>query len=97
MPVNSVSQTILPPSAPLHNNPAAVGGGFGDILKDALAGMTGTDAAVKGLTLDAITGGDVDLHNIAIAAAKAELTLNLTLQLRNKIIDSYTEIMRMSV
>ena len=97
MSVGSVGKTRLPPSAPLYDTPATVTGGFSDFLQDALSNVVAADAAHKGLTLEAITGGDVDIHNIIIAANKAELTLSLTLQLRSKIIDSYQEMMRMTI
>lgn len=42
--------------------------------------------------------GEADnLHEITINAAKAELSVQLMVQLRNKLLDSYNEIMRMGV
>ncbi|HEY9899746.1 MAG TPA: flagellar hook-basal body complex protein FliE [Pantanalinema sp.] len=43
------------------------------------------------------TGGDVELHDVMIAAEKAGISVELTMQLRNKLLDAYQEIMRMSV
>ncbi|HEY9855032.1 MAG TPA: flagellar hook-basal body complex protein FliE [Stenomitos sp.] len=43
------------------------------------------------------TGGDVELHDVMIASEKAGVALNLTMQVRNKLVDAYQEIMRMSV
>ena len=42
--------------------------------------------------------GDIDnLHSVMIAAEKADIALQLTLSIRNKVIDAYREIMRMQI
>lgn len=38
-----------------------------------------------------------DLHNLMINTKKAEMSLDLFLQLRNKALDAYNEVMRMGV
>jgi flagellar hook-basal body complex protein FliE len=43
------------------------------------------------------TGGDVSLHEIMIALEKADTSLRLLVQVRNKTVDAYKEIMRMQV
>ncbi len=43
------------------------------------------------------TGESDDLHNLMINLQKAEMSLDLVLQLRNKALDAYNEIMRMGV
>lgn len=43
------------------------------------------------------TGESDDLHNLMINARKAEISLDLVIQLRNKALDAYNEIMRMGV
>ena len=43
------------------------------------------------------TGQADNLHEITINAAKAELSVQLMVQLRNKLLDSYSEIMRMGI
>ena len=42
-------------------------------------------------------GESDDLHNLMINTQKAELSLDLVIQLRNKALDAYNEIMRMGV
>ena len=42
--------------------------------------------------------GDVDnLHDVTIAAEKANISLQLTLGIRNKVLEAYREIMRMQI
>jgi len=38
-----------------------------------------------------------NIHQVMIAAEKADIALQFTLQIRNKILDAYNEIMRMQI
>lgn len=50
------------------------------------------------LTLEKlIQGENVDLHQVMIAQQKALISLQTTVEVRNKVIESYQEIMRMQV
>ncbi|MCF6410563.1 flagellar hook-basal body complex protein FliE [Pseudalkalibacillus salsuginis] len=44
-----------------------------------------------------ITGKTDNLHNVMITAEKASITLNTAVEVRNKAIEAYQEIMRMQV
>ena len=70
---------------------------FGDILQQAISDTVESDAQSKLAGIGLVTGQEMDLHSIPIAAEKAELLLNLTVQIRNKMIESYQEVMRMQV
>ena len=43
------------------------------------------------------TGGPVDLHEVMIAMEKADISLRMLVQVRNKAVEAYQEIMRMQV
>ena len=73
------------------------GGGFEDILTEAMRAAGRSDAVDKGSTLELLMGENDDLSGLLIDAQKAELSLQLALQIRNKIIDAYNEVLRMSV
>jgi flagellar hook-basal body complex protein FliE len=47
--------------------------------------------------LKANTGESVDLHEMMIAMEKADISLRLMVQVRNKAMDAYHEIMRMQI
>ena len=53
--------------------------------------------ASEALQNEAATGGDVDLHDVMIAGEKANLALQVTLQVRNKLVEAYQDVMRMQV
>jgi flagellar hook-basal body complex protein FliE len=89
----------------LNNEPVRVGsdrlgdqsGRFSDILTESFKTAGRTDAIDKASTLELVTGEADDLSGLLIDMQKAELALQLTLQIRNKIMDAYNEVMRMSV
>ena len=70
---------------------------FSDFLSEAMAGTVAGDYESKAAGIDLLLGGEQDLHSIPIAEQKAEILLNLTVQIRNKMVESYQEIMRMQV
>ena len=70
---------------------------FSDILTETLKTAAEADTADKVSALQLLTGQSDDMSGLLLDAQKAELSLNLALQIRNKVIDAYTEIMRMQV
>ena len=70
---------------------------FANILSDTLKTAAEADSADKLSGLQLLTGQSDDLSGLLLDAQKAELSLNLALQIRNKILDAYNEITRMSV
>jgi len=71
--------------------------GFADILTESFKAANRTDAIDKGSSMELLMGESDDMAALLIDAQKAELALNLALQIRNKVIDAYNEVMRMSV
>lgn len=59
--------------------------------------------AVDKLQLDAdkeadrVAQGAGNLHEVALALEKADVAMRLAVKVRNKVVDAYTEIMRMSI
>ena len=70
---------------------------FADILTDSMKTAAELDAADKASAIELLIGQSDDLAGLLLDAQKAELSLNLALQIRNKVLDAYNEIMRMQV
>jgi flagellar hook-basal body complex protein FliE len=70
---------------------------FSEILKDSISkvGELEKDANEQAEKLVKMEGQDI--HNTMIAAEKADLSFQLMMQIRNKIISAYEEIMRIQV
>jgi len=76
---------------------AEQGGSFSNILSEALATASQADTIDKASSLELLMGQSDDLTGLMLDLQKAEISLNLALQIRNKIVDAYSEIMRMQV
>lgn len=102
MAINSVSM-MTPPmvnetakiSTPVTSSEAQQT--FANTLKDAISNVNAQQLQSDTMTQKLINGGDVELHEVMIASQKASITLNATMEVRNKVIEAYQEIMRMSV
>lgn len=70
---------------------------FQTTLENALNDVKETGAAVDQEIYNLATGQTDNLHDLTIASTKANLSVELFVQLRNKALDSYQEIMRMSL
>lgn len=73
------------------------GGSFGSLVRDAVDSL---DKSQKGAEQEigrAVTGESPDLHRTIIQLQTADLTFQLGLQVRNKLVGAYEEIMRMQV
>ncbi|WP_050181457.1 flagellar hook-basal body complex protein FliE [Domibacillus robiginosus] len=70
---------------------------FADFLKDSLNNVMKTEAESNSLTTKMVNGENVDLHQVMAAAQKSGITMQLTLEVRNKAVEAYQEMMRMQM
>jgi flagellar hook-basal body complex protein FliE len=67
--------------------------GFEKMLNETTQRLKEADNAIVASNTD----GSADLHDVMIAMEKADISLRLLVQVRNKAVDAYHEIMRMQV
>jgi len=71
--------------------------GFGDILTGAVGEVNKlhheADQAVEALA----AGRSADVHNTMIALQKADVSFQLLMQIRNKVVSAYETVMRMQI
>ncbi|MCX7710682.1 MAG: flagellar hook-basal body complex protein FliE [Clostridia bacterium] len=70
---------------------------FSDYLKDALNKVNDLQLESEQMTQDFAAGRTDNIHQVMIAAEKADVALQFTMQIRTKIMDAYNEIMRIPV
>ncbi len=71
---------------------------FGNYLKEALENVNETQIQADDLRVKmALKDPTIELHDLTIAAEKAAIALNVTLAIKDRIIEGYKEIMRMQV
>lgn len=70
---------------------------FQSLFEEAVGNVKQTDAALNGEIYKMTTGQSDNLHDVVIASQKASLSVELLVEMRNKVLDAYNEIMRMGV
>lgn len=100
MPLSSIGQINLQPGQALpqigkSENELYVP--FKDILKNAVENAKETQRVAEQDILNVLSGQTDDLHTVIINSVKAELALQTMVQLRNKALESYNEIMRITL
>lgn len=89
--------SVSPSTAAARQTAGNSGTSFSDVFNEALQNTLETEKAEEQNMLSLLAGEDMDVHTAMIETQKAELALELTLQIRNKVIDAYKEIMQMQV
>ena len=88
-----ISQKILHTSADVQKTEGNFGDIFSEMVKKIEASNQEADQAVKGL----MTGEATDLHSVMLAVHKADLSLRVALEVRDKLVDAYQQIMRTNI
>ena len=70
---------------------------FATFLNESLEKVSSLEKESQDYTLKLATGELENIHEAMIAAEKADVALQLTMKIRNKILDAYNEIMRMQI
>ncbi|UCZ55330.1 flagellar hook-basal body complex protein FliE [Bacillus shivajii] len=66
-------------------------------LNDAIKDVNQAQVTSQKMTGKLARGENVDLHDVMIAGQKASISLQTTVEVRNKAVEAYQEIMRMQV
>jgi len=99
MPIEAIgaAKLAMTPSTGAGKSAEAAGKSFGQFLSDALENVNDLQQKADQASVDLATGRIEDISEVVIAAEKASVALQLTIQVRNKVLESYQEMMRMSV
>src|SRR3954462_12817630 len=72
------------------------GADFGAALKQAVGALDQLGQQADASTLKLANGDPVDIHEVMLNTEQASLDFSMALQVRNKLVDAYQEVMRMS-
>jgi flagellar hook-basal body complex protein FliE len=75
----------------------AAGATFGQALRDALATVDHLQKDSEAAQASYARGEEIDLHDVLIRIEEAEVAFKTMMEVRNKLVDAYREIMRMGV
>ncbi len=90
-------QAAAPASRSMAQRPEGHAASFAGELQNAITRVDERISASGALTERMLRGDDVELHTVALRAQEAQMSFDLFLQIRNRLIQGYQEIMRMQV
>lgn len=87
---------VAAPTAP-SAGAATRGADFGGMVLDGITRLEGLQDNADTLAVRAASGTLPNIHDYTLAATEAEVATKLTVAVRNKAVEAFTEIMRMQV
>ncbi|PYT12091.1 MAG: flagellar hook-basal body complex protein FliE [Acidobacteria bacterium] len=95
IPASLSTPAIAPPS--LAGTQPTGGAVFQSAFADAISRVESFQANAHSSVERFLNGEGEELHHVALATQQAELSFQLFMQVRNKIVSAYQEVMRMQV
>jgi len=95
--VGSVLPSLVSPTTSAHSAPAANGAAFGDALTRALSEVNDLQLKARDSALAVASGKPIDTAQMVVDVEKANISLQFAVQVRNKLLEAYQELMRMQV
>jgi flagellar hook-basal body complex protein FliE len=97
MNINSINDIFSAAQKAARANETEEKESFSNILSDAVDYIEETEAESDAASQALLTGESDDIHTALIAAQKAEIAVSYAVQIRNKMIEAYNDIMNMQV
>lgn len=96
LPINNIqnSQSV---SSSTTGNASNVGQSFSNFLGQALDNVNKSEQTANAMVQGLANGNGQNMHDVMLAMEKSSILLQTTVEVRNKVIDAYQEIMRMQV
>lgn len=94
-PIGAPTEIGVPRGADDVGASAAGGAGFADSLKQALEEVNELQNQSTQVIENALDGDLTDVHSAMLAVQKADLSFQLMLQVRNKLVQAYRDVMRL--
>jgi flagellar hook-basal body complex protein FliE len=89
--------SIPVPVEPLQVAVGTQGGDFGQVFSSAIRATEGASQDAQASVQRFLTGEGEDLHSAVLATTRAEMSFDLFLQMRNKVVAAYQEIMKLQL
>ena len=92
-------ESLMGPSGPnaIPNPAVGKGPGFAELLRGAVEAVNHMQHEAGHLEDAVAKGENMNIHQAIIAGEKAGLSFKLMMQVRNKMLDAYEEVMRMQI
>ncbi len=94
----AIAAPALTPAQPsLSGGASASGSAFQSVFSDAVSKVESFQTNAQNSVNNFLSGEGEELHHVAITAQEAELSFQLFMQVRNKIVAAYQQVMQMQV
>jgi flagellar hook-basal body complex protein FliE len=84
-------------SAASASQGAAEGSSFGDLLQQALKEVNDTQASSEQEARNLMSGNTTDMHTAILAVQKADVSFQMMMAVRSKLVDAYRAVMQMQM
>ena len=92
-----VTEISKPGESQVVNGPAGAGSSFFEALQQSMEEVNANQLQADSSIKDLMAGKNKNIHETMLAIQKADLSLKTMMQVRNKILEAYKEVMRMQV
>jgi flagellar hook-basal body complex protein FliE len=97
LPITSIRAPVaIPELVPAAVSPQS-GAAFGSALADAIGRVDQFQQNAQSSIGKFLSGEDEEVHKVALATEQASMSFDLFLQVRNKVVSAYQEVMRMQM
>ena len=97
IPITSIrAPAPIPELTPAAASPQS-GPAFGSVLADAIGRVDQFQQNAQSSIGKFLSGEDEEVHKVALATEQASMSFDLFLQVRNKVVSAYQEVMRMQM
>jgi flagellar hook-basal body complex protein FliE len=93
----AIEAPIPPTAQPGDSGMGAATRSFGDLLNDSLDKLNEVQLEADRAVKELAAGRNKNIHETMLLMEKADMSFRLAMQVRNKVIDAYREVMRMQV
>lgn len=90
-----IPNSYMPDTSALGTGSDAGGSSFGDVLKNAVHSVNQLNDTAAVQVNNLLQGGGGDMNSVMIAVEKADVSFQLMMQVRNKIVSAYQDIEKM--
>jgi flagellar hook-basal body complex protein FliE len=90
-----IPNSYLPDASAMGAGNDAEGMNFGDVLKSAVHSVDQVNDGAAAQVNTLLQGGNADVNSVMIAVEKADVSFQLMMQVRNKIVSAYQDIEKM--
>jgi flagellar hook-basal body complex protein FliE len=93
--LNTIPNFQVPQLPSLDNAFGSAGESFASVLSNAVHGVDQLNDSAAAQVSNLVQGGGGDINNVMIAVEKADVSFQLMMQVRNKIVNAYQDIEKM--